>query len=419
VNSPDVNNRHIIKLAEQEPSVASLLPDEAVVLRDAKFQVVKTTAERETNHDRAPYLVNPGQYVGHFELSANTIVTIAPKVSTARIIRMLAYVYDFGDGDFFKDEDVHYSKDHLLFEPFVSLFADLTERRIRRGLFQDYIRREENLAVLKGRLLFNPHLRDNYLRRPERAFCAYYENTCDIEDNQIIRWTISRIPTALFSGPVARRLVANFHQMDPVSLLEPASNVFGRRHYHRLNDDYRRLHNLCRLLLDGCSFSEQVGDVRFRGFLIDMNVLFEKFVTNAFIKMGRKLPGMPLTIGSQDSTLLSQPGSIYRLKIKPDITVRAAEKLASIVDAKYKKAAGAYENHDFYQVISYATGLACPRTHLIYPATEQERDETIGIRETNITVGVHRIDLEDPNCVENAERVAESVLLEYSAELPN
>jgi 5-methylcytosine-specific restriction enzyme subunit McrC len=258
--------------------------------------------------------------------------------------------------------------------------------------------------------LFNPHLRDNYLRRPDRTFCAYYENTCDIEDNQIIRWTVSRIPTSLFSEPVARRLVANFHQMDPVSLLEPASNAFGRRHYHRLNDDYRRLHGLCRLLLDGCSFSEQVGDVRFRGFLIDMNVLFEKFVTKAFITISRKLSEVSLTVGWQDSSLLSQPGSIYKLKAKPDITVRAAEKLVSIIDAKYKRAAGAYENHDFYQVISYATGLGCPRTHLVYPSAEQERNDTIAIRETDITVEVHRIDLEDPNCVENAEKVAESVL---------
>jgi 5-methylcytosine-specific restriction enzyme subunit McrC len=417
VNAPNLSGRQVIRLAEQEPSVARLLPDEASVLKDAKFQVVRTTDGAEINDGKNPYLINPGQYIGHFELSANTIVTIAPKVPSARIIRMLAYVYDFWEGDFFKDEDVHYEKDQLLFEPFVSLFADLTERRIRRGLFQDYIRREENLAVLKGRLLFNPHLRDNYLRRPEKAYCAYYENTCDIEDNQIIRWTISRIPTSLFSGPVARRLTANFHQMDPVSLLEPASNAFVRRHYHRLNDDYRRLHNLCRLLLDGCSFSEQIGDVRFRGFLIDMNVLFEKFVTKAFITKGKKLAG--LAIGWQDSSLLSEPGSIYKLKVKPDITVRTAEKLVSIVDAKYKKAAGAYENHDFYQVISYATGLACPRTHLVYPATEQERDETIGIRETNITVGVHRIDLEDPRCVENAEKVAETVLREYSTKLLN
>jgi len=78
--------------------------------------------------------------------------------------------------------------------------------------------------------------------------------------------------------------------------------------------------------------------------------VFEKFVTKAFITKSRKLPGA-LTIGWQDSSLLSEPGSIYKLKVKPDITVRSAEQLVSIVDAKYKKAAGAYENHDFYQVI--------------------------------------------------------------------
>jgi 5-methylcytosine-specific restriction endonuclease McrBC regulatory subunit McrC len=87
--------------------------------------------------------------------------------------------------------------------------------------------------------------------------------------------------------------------------------------------------------------------------------VFEKFVTKAFITKSRKLPGA-LTIGWQDSSLLSEPGSIFKLKVKPDITVRSAEQLVSIVDAKYKKAAEAYENHDFYQVISYATGLACP-----------------------------------------------------------
>jgi hypothetical protein len=76
-------------------------------------------------------------------------------------------------------------------------------------------------------------------------------------------------------------------------------------------------------------------------------------------------------------------------------------------------------NHDFYQVVSYATGLACPRTHLIYPASEQEQEETVRIRQTNITVGLHRIDLEDPKCIENAEKAAESILREYSFELSN
>jgi hypothetical protein len=62
--------------------------------------------------------------------------------------------------------------------------------------------------------------------------------------------------------------------------------------------------------------------------------VFEKFVTKAFITKNRKLSGMPLTIGWQDFYLLSELGSIYKLKVNPDITVRAADNLVSIVDAK-------------------------------------------------------------------------------------
>jgi 5-methylcytosine-specific restriction endonuclease McrBC regulatory subunit McrC len=107
------------------------------------------------------------------------------------------------------------------------------------------------------------------------------------------------------------------------------------------------------------------------------------------------------------------------LTIKPDITVRMPKGLISIIDAKYKKAVAAYENHDFYQEISYATGLSCPKTHLVYPASEQALDETVGIRNTDITVGVHRVDLENPNCVENVESVAESVLKQCATNLSN
>jgi hypothetical protein len=39
-------------------------------------------------------------------------------------------------------------------------------------------------------------------------------------------------------------------------------------------------------------------------------------------------------LGGQDSYLLAELGSIYKLKVKPDITVRAADHLVSIVDAK-------------------------------------------------------------------------------------
>jgi len=63
-------------------------------------------------------------------------------------------------------------------------------------------------------------------------------------------------------------------------------------------------------------------------------LVFGKFVTKAFITKNRKLSGMPLTLGWQDSYILSELGSIYKLNVSPDIAVRAADHLVSIGDAK-------------------------------------------------------------------------------------
>jgi 5-methylcytosine-specific restriction endonuclease McrBC regulatory subunit McrC len=55
------------------------------------------------------------------------------------------------------------------------------------------------------------------------------------------------------------------------------------RHYHRLNDDYQPSHALCKFFLDRVAFSEKLGAIAFRGFLLDMNQPFEDFITQAFL----------------------------------------------------------------------------------------------------------------------------------------
>ena len=48
--------------------------------------------------------------------------------------------------------------------------------------------------------------------------------------------------------------------------------------------------------------------------------VFEKIVTKAFIMKSRKLPGVPLTTGWQDPSLLSEPGSVrIRNPVKPSM----------------------------------------------------------------------------------------------------
>jgi 5-methylcytosine-specific restriction enzyme subunit McrC len=320
---------------------------------------------------------------------------------------MLAYIYAPEHPDPFRDADVLYASDQLLFEPLVDLFNALVAKRVRRGLYQSYLEHQDNLSVFKGRLSVQHHLNLN-LARPDHAFCRYSQRTHDIEDNQIIKWTL-RVLLSVFpwSTKTIQSLRANFHQFEAVSLIRPARSAFRDRHYHRLNEDYRLLHDLCWLFLEKKSISERAGAIGFRGFLLDMNELFEQFISTAFQVAGQKTR---LAVVSQASAYLS----LYPVRIRPDITIRAGNIVVVIVDAKYKRRFDVYDNPDVYQMLAYATALKCPRTLLVFPTSECDRDGPVEILNSPVTVEIRRIDISDKQCVLAAEELAAEVLRQTS-----
>jgi 5-methylcytosine-specific restriction enzyme subunit McrC len=191
-----------------------------------------------------------------------------------------------------------------------------------------------------------------------------------------------------------------------VTLRLPGRRSINQRHYHRLNDDYRLLHDFCRLFLDNSTISERAGDVAFKGFLLDMNKLYENFVTQAFLTASL---GSDLVVKPQDPDSLSEYPSLP-LRIRPDITVRSGDGVVSVVDAKYKRIEGMFENHDFYQMVAYGTALACSETYLVYPSTEWTDDRPVVVKNSPITIYIRRFDLSDERCVDLAEAVARDVL---------
>jgi len=391
-------------LDEQQWREAWLLPDDADFLRGLNFDIAASNASAPpAEGSRKAYVVNPRQYVGHFLLPSGTKVIIRPKIEAANVFRMLAYIYAREHPDVFRDADVLYASEQLLFEPLVELFNALVAQRVRRGLYQSYLEHQDNLSVFKGRLSVSHHLNLN-LARPDHAFCRYSQQTHDIEDNQIIKWTL-RVLLSVFpwSTKTIQSLRANFHQFDAVTLTHPDRSAFRDRHYHRLNEDYRLLHDLCRLFLDKKSISERAGLIGFRGFLLDMNELFEQFISTAFQVAGQKTR---LIVVSQASAYLS----LYPVRIRPDITIRSGNTVFAIVDAKYKRRFDVYDNPDVYQMLAYATALKCPRTFLIFPTSECEHDGPVEILNSPVTVEIRRIDISNRGCTQAAEQLAAEVL---------
>ncbi len=390
-------------LVEQydSPSV-SFAAEDASFLAHLNFQI---TPELGTFGGQQFYTVNPLQWVGHFKLPSGATVVIRPKIPTANVLRMLAYAFLRWDQPFLRQEEVEYESDSFLFEPLVDLFNDLVEARASRGLAQDYVRHEQNLALMRGRLLFREHIQQN-IGYPNRAYCRFFENTVDIPDNQILRNTLKVL---LANGSWRRKtehdLLASLHHFDSVTDIDARSLQLEGRHYHSLNDDYAPIHSLCRLFLKMSSISETAGSIPFKGFLLDMNNLFEKFVEQACLRVGRRVG---VDVQPQRSESLSHGDFVPN--IQPDITVRSLGSVVAIIDAKYKRDSYGPQNSDLYQVISYGTALRCDQTYLFYPETELGHGRRIPVRNSNIVVNTVRVPVGGEDCVSQCEAVVQQIL---------
>lgn len=299
----------------------------------------------------------------------------------------------------------NYARLEEILEFVVSYFADLVERRLDQGLYRSYVEQEDNLTALRGRIVFAEDVRQNYVLR-HRTYCRYAEFSWDIPENQVIRQV-----TYLLGGWVLRpnlrqqlhRLDAALGEITPVNL--PVT-IIGQFQYNRLNEDYRQVHQLCRLFLEGSSISEESGSLDFQTFLIDMNSLFERFVTQVL----RERAQANVTVDDQVPVFL---GYSQKVLMQPDIAVSKGETPVLVADCKYKRIEpGQFKNHDMYQMLAYCTATQVQRGLLIYPVHSAVIQDEVAICNTHtivrrITIDLSKEDIKelDEECATFAEEV--------------
>jgi len=134
--------------------------------------------------------------------------------------------------------------------------------------------------------------------------------------------------------------------------------------------------SLSRLVLQHQALELDRGDTRASGFLIDMNKVFQGFVTRALRE----------SLGVSDRTLRSDKGigrSIFlakgrRLRLEPDLTWWDGRRCTFVGDAKYKRVdVKSVPNADIYQILAYATAFRLPGGLLVYAKGEADPDEYV------------------------------------------
>ncbi len=368
-----------VLLSEYEDRRVDLAP------ADAAFVATRLGGRIVVSRDLGGgYVLNPRQYVGLATLPSGVRLECRPKVPARNLFVLLAAAYDLPDPFLDAPAEVDRIEDVLAFV--VGRFAALVEERLDRGLYRAYVEEEGNLATVRGRIAVAEDLRRNYILR-QRTWCRYSEYAWDVPENQVLRQVVRLLAGWGLRPELGRRLRRLDARLEEVTPGRFVAADLDRFAYHRLNEAYRPLHRFCRLFLEGASPSGEAGPFGFAAFLLDMNRLFEAYVTQIL----RDHAPTGLAVAAQAVVHLDRDRSVA---MHPDVLVRASGQVVLAADCKYKHLApGRHGPHDLYQLLAYCTALGVERGVLVYPLHLAPLDGTVRVCNTGVTIREISLDL--------------------------
>lgn len=320
------------------------------------------TVEPEAQHGY--YLITAQNMVGTLVVD-DLRVLIRPKIRPENLFLLL----EVGLApDAWRQEAFDYATNANLLPSVIAFYARTLETTLARGLLRSYRHTEERLVALRGRIDMAGQFRQAGIRVP--VACRFDEYTSDIAENRYLKAATRlalRVPGV---APEDRqRLLREAVSLEDVADIHVEPDEFDQIAFTRLNAHYQPALRLARLLLANLTLADRRGHHAASSFLVDMNQLFEDFVTQ---RLRRALRGR-LEVVSQLRTYLATRNQV---PIRPDLLFRRKGHEVFVADIKYKLTDDARaRTADYYQLLAYTTALDLPEGVLIYCMADGGRPE--------------------------------------------
>ena len=347
-----------IDLKEYAPSEHVLSPTQRdTLLRNADTLNLAIQPVVGT-HDS--YRIKAGSMVGAVEVDDLSVI-IEPKIGIPQLLSLACYAM----GVFKSQQDrlFDFEESEALPDVLAIALASEAHRAFARGLLHGYREEEDALQTVRGRIRFDDQMRrrSGFILPVE---IRYDEYTDDILENRLVKAAAVRLSRMRLRSTKARGELSGATEMlEQVSLVEFGANDVPEFRFDRLNEHYRGVVGLARLILRHSAFESGRGDVRASGFLMDMNRMFQEFLTAAL----REALGVSEATLRSDRPVTLDEGGLATLK--PDLSWWDGRTCTFVGDAKYKSLTGndtRVPRPDLYQLLAYATALDLPGGLLIY-----------------------------------------------------
>ena len=264
-----------------------------------------------------------------------------------------------------------------MLEVFVRQFLKLLAALARGGLARSYIDFEENLPYLRGRLIFNDHLRENMSDR-SRFYTSHDELSVDRPANRLIHTALQTLAPQVHEKTNRQLLRQSLIMLADVPRSQNPLADWRRHHIDRSIGHYQAVMQWVYLLLFQRGLTTFSGNNTNQSLLFPMEQVFEDFVLASFRRHQSDYEVISQGPRKHMATLIPSGEEEKEKPVfvtKPDMALRSTEgRFQFILDAKWKKVDANSENpkheiveSDLYQLYAHAALNDCNAMALIYP----------------------------------------------------
>jgi len=388
--------------------------------KDSLIKYLETTISKSNDNeiiDQKSNKIRFINYVGIIKIK-NVIIEVIPKISLNNDInkdkKMLLYMLS-------KCMDLEINLDkamdsttanYNLLELILNKYINVLLKEINKGLYHEYINKEDNLSSIKGKILFKENIKNKSIRKP-KIFCSYEEYSEDNNLNHIFKLACMKVINKVQDNTLTNKIKKAILHLSNVSASPMNKDMISKYKISKQNKRFSECLELAKFILLNISNENTIGNKQGFSMLFEMNMLYEKYIWKLVKMISTDKNKKAIQQDNRNYLLINKKTHKKQFNLIPDIVIEENNIPTIIIDTKWKaieyNSKLSYKSADIYQMYAYINSYKeAKRVLLLYPSLIEEKEypkwSLLGCEDKSIEIKTIRLD-EYNNTVEDLTKI--------------
>lgn len=256
-----------------------------------------------------------------------------------------------------------------LIEMLIDTFLNYLEKYVKEGLQNSYKKIEENVNLVKGRILFGKQFSKNILD-PTKFWCRFSKFTNDNEINRFLKLCLIQMYKVSSDNHNKRKIKYLIPVFDDIVTITKEKALSKPIVFNSINHRAEEAYRYGLLFLNNTFSTLSPGNTSINIMLFNMNDVYELFI----YRVTKIVFGHNTIYQMRGNYLLERNSDAKKyVRLRPDITIKKSSGMLDIIDTKWKIPKSFAKETDTYQMNAYSSSINnVERIILLYPHVLKE-----------------------------------------------